>query len=208
MIMNRRRLLQSAALGLVLGYGLEIDVLAAERDPSAERPPLAPDQLAVLAALADTIIPRTQTPGAVDVGVPEFIRFMVYRGMHEDVRRAFDAGLEAFQEDALGRLGTRFETAGAERRHYYVDAIDGEIFLGDAAAPKRKALLDFYATVKKLTVIGYYTSERGARAELAVEFYPGPFDGSVPMDARTRTFYEDAFGVPLVRSPGYLPRDE
>src|SRR5688500_20244655 len=34
---------------------------------------LTPAQMALVTALADTILPKTETPGAVEVGVPAFV---------------------------------------------------------------------------------------------------------------------------------------
>jgi gluconate 2-dehydrogenase gamma chain len=173
--------------------------LHAERRP--ER--LAPDQREFLASIADTIIPRTQTPGATDVSTVDFIEFMYQRGMPADARAQFRLGLDALAQDSKSALRDTYATAPLSARIGYLESIDHELFTfpHDAA---RKSLLDFFATVKRLTVIGYYTAKDGAAATLDVELFPGEFRGENPVTAGTRTFYEDSFGVPLERPVGYL----
>ena len=40
----------------------------------------------------------------------------------------------------------------------------------------------FFAQLKGLTLIGYYTSETGIKQELREPFMPGRYDGSVPVE--------------------------
>jgi len=93
--------------------------------------------------------------------------------------------------------------AGVAQREAYLGALDARLNSPTASDLKNPSL-EFLAVVKRLTVIGFFTSETGARHELDVELFPGPFVGEKTMNAQSRTFYEDAFGVPLERPPGYL----
>ena len=202
-ITSRRDLLRGAGLIAMLGFGLEINLRAADIGTALSRA-----QRTTLKTLADTILPPTDTPGAIDVGVMHFFEFIVRRGMDEPVHAAFCEGLKLLRADARRHLGTHLETASLQHRFAYIDSIDRELFDQEFANPERKSLLDCYATVKRLTVIGFYTSDAGAHSELHVEAFPGPFVGSVQLGADERTFYEDSFGVPVERPVGYLRRYE
>lgn len=197
---TRRSVLNSAMAGALLAYGLPVDIFAAN-DPSGM--PLGADERAFLGVIADTLLPRTATPSATEVGVVDFIDFMYQRGMQPPVRDAFRKGLQLLALEATRVIGTSLGQATAKQRFAYIDALDNEVF---AVAPDvaRKPLLDCFATVKRLAVIGYYTSQPGAQATLDVQLFPGTFHGAKVVEARTRTFYEDSFGVPTERPPGYL----
>ncbi len=52
-------------------------------------------QLALVGAIADTILPRTDSPSATDVGVPAFVDVIVSENYTDDERAAFLAGLDA-----------------------------------------------------------------------------------------------------------------
>jgi hypothetical protein len=168
---------------------------------------LESDQREFLASIAETIIPRTRTVGATDVSAADFIEFMYQRGMTPDARAQFRLGLHALAQDSKSRLREAYATAPPSERIVYLESIDHELFTfpRDAA---RKSLLDFFATVKRLTIIGYYTAKDGAAATLDVELFPGEFRGADPVTAGTRTFYEDSFGVPVERPIGYLTKHE
>lgn len=196
---TRRRLLEAAAMGAALGLSIDWLAVAAEGSSSAAALPQA--DRALFTMFADTILPRTKTPGALDVGVVEFMEFMTTRGMVAAARAAFDVQRAALLADAKPYLRT-----SPGKRFKYVDALDRELF--SEPRSERQTVLDGYAAVKRLTLIGYYTAERAALSELNVAPYPGPFFGSVPVDAKTRTFYEDSFGVPVERPARYLDSHE
>lgn len=49
-------------------------------------------------------------------------------------------------------------------------------------------LRPFFAHVKELTIVGYYTSEVGAAKELQYKHVPGRYDGCAPLDEIGRTW--------------------
>ncbi|HET6681612.1 MAG TPA: gluconate 2-dehydrogenase subunit 3 family protein, partial [Gemmatimonadaceae bacterium] len=127
--------------------------------------------LALVAAVADTIIPRADTPGAVDVGVPAFVEAVVDASWPEDDRATFTGGLNALQSRLGGASGS---APGA--RGDAIDAIEGELDRG--AEPVRT-----YWRLKSLIVHGYFTSEPVMKDVLHVQVIPGRFDGAAPMRA-------------------------
>jgi hypothetical protein len=199
---TRRSVLEAALLGGVLGYGLPVDLLASPAS-RAMGPALEDSDRALLRAIADTIIPATESPAASAVGTVEFLEHILRRGMTTEARAAFENGLHAFAADCREALGNPFDRASAQQRFELLDTLDRALF-SDPPDASRKAQLDFFATMKSLTVIGYYTSEKGAHAELDVQPFPGEFKGAAPIERQTRTFYEDSFGVPIERPVGYL----
>ena len=72
--MQRRDFLQiSLMLGGISASGLARALVSTEGEAPPARRKLAPAQQAQIAVLAELVIPRTDTPGAVDAGVPAFI---------------------------------------------------------------------------------------------------------------------------------------
>src|ERR1041385_4711900 len=61
---------------------------------------LSPAHLALVRAIADTIIPRTDTPSATDVGVHKFVDVIVNEYLPETQRTAGLAGLDAIDARA------------------------------------------------------------------------------------------------------------
>lgn len=148
--------------------------------PSAERwtPVLLNSNQASLAtALAGTIIPETDTPGAVEVGVPGFIEKMVNEVYTEEQRNGFLTGLDLFDEECRKSTGSSFASLSADEQYEYAfqknrEAIEGERTDGP----------QFFLIFKELTMVGFFTSEVGATQVLRYEAVPGIYDGCVPFE--------------------------
>src|SRR5829696_4183005 len=54
---------------------------------------LTAKQYETVAAIAERILPKTETPGAIDVGVPAFIDLMFGKYLLDDEKQALSAGL-------------------------------------------------------------------------------------------------------------------
>ena len=77
--MERRDLLKAFGAATALAL-LPHEALAAWTRVDSGQPPssgLSDAQLALVGAIADTILPRTDTPSATDVGVPAFVDVIV-----------------------------------------------------------------------------------------------------------------------------------
>ncbi len=110
--------------------------------------------------IADLIIPATDTPGAVQAGVPEYIDFVVGR----------ESQHQAVVADGLRWLDAQAKQQGAER---FLDLEErGQLAilepLCEAADTENTAArnVQFFALVKRLTADGYYTSRVGLIDEL------------------------------------------
>lgn len=122
---------------------------------------LTPHQNATVTELAELIIPRTDTAGARDARVSEFIDTVLDDAAPAE-RDAFLQGL-----DWMDRRSR--ETFGAD----FIDAapVEQTALLTILSSPDNTSLADregvaFFEAVKRLTVTGYYTSEVGMREEL------------------------------------------
>jgi len=180
--MHRRDLIRSAAAAAALAL-LPRSAHAAETlwQRVAERGPVFPRtrQSALVAALADTIIPRTDTVGALDVNVPAFIDVIVNEHYTVQERDAFNAGLTAIDALAARVGGDAFATLTAERRALVMNALEQPASRTDPAART-------YARLKGLVVHGYFTSEAVQQQVLRVDVIPGTFSGDAPLRTRLR----------------------
>lgn len=134
-------------------------------------------------ALADTIIPATDTPGAVNAGVPGFIEKMVKDIYTEEQRSEVMAGLDHFNSICQEETG-----------HIFVDLNDKKK-LAFASERNRLAIEkertegpQFFLIFKELTMVGFFTSEVGATQVLKYEPLPGYYDGCVPFEEIGKTW--------------------
>lgn len=146
---------------------------------------------AILAAAADTIIPRTSTPGARDVGVPAFAELMLERWYPERDREQVRAGLVAVDAEARTRHGRGFAALGAEARTALLEPLDAAQ-VAARTVPERGAPTPghWFGTLKYLTAWGWCTSEPVQKQVLKAWPLPGRWDP----DARRATTTAAAHG--------------
>src|SRR5438477_6819976 len=113
MTMNRREVLKrvawlmggsvsaSATLAIQRGYSAQA---SAGSKPSM----LTSPQADIVSAVAEIMIPRTDTPGAIDVGVPGFIDLMLKDVYTQKDRERYLTGLQDFDAAAQAEHGKRF----------------------------------------------------------------------------------------------------
>lgn len=135
-------------------------------------------QLEKLTVMVDAIIPRTETPGAADVGVPAFIDRVLADYAEPDERIRVLEGLDGLDHVSRETTGAAFLEAGTDARVELLTGLDAEAV---RAREERQRPLPFFATIKEWTLLGYYTSEEGATQELQWLAMPGRWDADVPL---------------------------
>lgn len=188
--MQRRDVIRSLALAVAAG-ALPAELLAAGRagadvgrdgadafdlwrdvTPAAHRS-LSAAQLALVGAIGDVILPRTDTPSATDVGVPAFVDVIATGYYTDDERQAFLDGLDAIEALAQRAHGRGVLALSTPDRLALVQRLD-------AAAPRTTPAERAYGRLKGLVMHGWYTSERVQREVVRTEIFPGRFSGDAP----------------------------
>lgn len=187
--MKRRELLRLLATGAAfqLAPAQWTAVLSEVRTLLASQPSvrtLNAHQEATVKALAEMILPRTDTPGATDVGATAFIDLILTEWYDEADRKGFLAGLA----DVDARCNALFSQAfvdcqAIQQSQILIDL--GERMTRDVAGAngspvsEGKFLVEpnFYVMLRRLTLTAYYTSEAGATEALHFEIIPGSYQG-------------------------------
>ena len=139
------------------------------------------DQAKIVSEIAETIIPKTDTPGAKDVGVPNFIDMMLKDCFKEEDQKNFLDGLAKFDADAKAAYGDSFVYLKDEQKLEFVKKTN-EAAVNEAKANKDpKAPRPFILRAKELTMLGFFTSKAGATEVLQYEAVPGSYKGCIPL---------------------------
>ncbi len=141
---------------------------------------LSSDQGALVTQVAEIIIPKTDTPGAKDVGVPGFIDSMLNEVYSKEDQDSFMSGLKAFDDDAKKEYGDPFVELDAEQQSAFVKKVHDAAIEADkntTPAPKQPFIL----SMKELTMLGFFTSEPGATQILQYNAVPGAYKGCIPL---------------------------
>lgn len=180
--MNRREAIQRTVQ--VMGGALSSSALAGMMSgctPSREiewTPRLlTKDQSLVAGEVAEQIIPRTETVGALDVGVDQFIDLMLSDNYKLEEQKIFLAGLDELQSNALATFGASFVDCTQEEKGQLLAELESNI--SHPIAPGNRP---FWLTIKELTLLGYFTSEEGLKQNLIHIPVPGSLEGCIPAE--------------------------
>ncbi|MBL9210231.1 MAG: gluconate 2-dehydrogenase subunit 3 family protein [Opitutaceae bacterium] len=173
-LLTRREALKQAAffLGVALSPSIVAGVLRAQAAPAAGRRYLDARQFPTVAAAAERILPKTDTPGAIDVGVPAFIDLMYGEYLTGDERFLFATGVKDIEAAARARHGQAFTALAA--------AAQDDVLRSIALASQGKDKT-FFALLRELTVTGYFTAETVGRNVLHYDPVPGRWDACIPI---------------------------
>jgi hypothetical protein len=187
-MMDRRDFVKqlSAGMGAALAPGVLAAILSGcEAEPESAGL-LTTGELDILGSLTDAIIPRTDTPGARDAGVPQYIEMMLEHFTPPDQVETFRSQLD-WMSSWLAEQGARsLEDVAEEKRIVLLTALDDQAFGDGTSSELPQGEPALFAILKPLTVAGYYTSEIGATQELHT--MPMGAYGDIPFDEVGRTW--------------------
>jgi glucoside 3-dehydrogenase (cytochrome c) hitch-hiker subunit len=166
------------ALGLMPGFAETAwSAIAAGGNRPAPRA-LNADQTQMIALIAEVILPRSDTPGATDVGVPAWIDLVVADYFSDARRAAFLADLGAIDQLALSTSGARLIGLKNHDLMKVMSSLDAATGSKDLTPAQRG-----YVQLKELVIYGYFTSMPVQQDLLKVVVVPGRFDADVRIPA-------------------------
>ena len=172
--------------------------------------PFTADEIAYLDEIAETIIPRTSTPGAKDVQTGAFMAMMVHDTYDANQRKIFREGMLTVDDATKKKYNVGFMQATPQQRlavlteidrdqKVYSDALKEEnrrksmAYLSDqrqeqapgadvgaATAVTQDKPAHYFRMMKELALLGYFTSEPGMTQAQRYIESPGRYDPCVP----------------------------
>jgi hypothetical protein len=167
--MNRREVIKNVAL-LLGGAFSAPTLMAMDSWENATKPnivgsafSLTETQQKIVAEIAELIIPKTETPGAKDVGVPAFIEMMLKDCYKAPEHQSFMEGLASMEK-------VKFLELNNDERKGVLKLLEQETKkMSGKGTP-------FWRLIKELTLLGYFTSEAGLKASFEYVQVPGKLE--------------------------------
>ena len=172
--------------------------------------PFTTDEVAFLDEVAETIIPRTSTPGAKDVQTGAFMAMMVHDTYDAKQRKIFREGMQTIDDTTKKKYNVGFMQATPQQRLAVLTEIDRDqkvysdakrederrksmayltdqrqeqapgANVGAATAVTEDKPAHYFRMMKELALLGYFTSEKGATQAQRYIETPGRYDPCVP----------------------------
>ena len=138
-----------------------------------------------LHALVDTLLPRTDTPGALDVKADLFIDTLVARAYPPEGQEYFRSELGRFDADCRTEHGAGFADLDTDARKAVLTRAEQESgtfnrgVWGTAVGLQQP--VGFYRSFKSLAIWAYFSSEEMGENVLSYDPIPGAYHGCIPL---------------------------
>lgn len=192
--MNRRDVLKllavagvsSALPGNLWAIGRELQAQVAGNSTLRT---LSPHQNAIVTTIAEMIIPQTDTPGAKATRVNEFIDLILTDWYAPEETQRFLVGLSSVDARSQEMFGKDFVDCAPNQQAKLVTELEADIAAelklrraGTHTHDQEEKPQHFFYMLKRLTLVGYCTSEAGAQA-MGYEVIPTEHGGCMPVNA-------------------------
>jgi hypothetical protein len=167
--MNRRNLLKGmGAVALYGSFPAVVSQFIVSCSRTAKYVPVffSAAEFEIITALTDAILPATSTPGAIDAQVPVFIDMVVKGCMNNNDQQQIKQGLQQL-------ITKKFVTQSEKDKLAAIKNIEVAAFKDGADNP-------WFRIFKKLTLIGYFTSQEGMTKALNYVKVPGEYKACIP----------------------------
>lgn len=133
---------------------------------------ISTSQEAILAEVVETIIPKTDTPGAKELNIDKFTTKMVADCYDKKSQEIFSKGLDLVENTAKRDFAKSFMAC---------DATQKLAILNKMSNSENSDEKSFVRLVKNLTIQGYLSSEYVMTNLRIYEFAPARYHGCVPV---------------------------
>jgi gluconate 2-dehydrogenase gamma chain len=150
----------------------------------------------LLSAVADTIVPQTDTPGALAAKVPAKFDSLLVNWASPQRRTELVGALAAIEAASMAQEKTGFAALTPEKRLALLTAHDAAALKIVPDTRKLGGMLAMmagpsyadpaYAKLRELIVLLYYYSEEALTTELPYEHAPGGWTPSIKVTPETR----------------------
>ena len=201
--MKRREAIKS--LGLGFGYTITIGSLvslsACQKDKSDSIRQsvngFSEDQKRFLDTITEIILPKTETPGASEAKVADFIEMIITNIYEKNDADNFLTGIDAFDKAMFAKMGLSAFKADAGQLEQMYRSLTLELSekeqedikkLTDSDIPQdiveqnKYHLYKFLPALKNLTITGYFSSELIGEHHLSYDPIPGVYLGCIPVE--------------------------
>jgi hypothetical protein len=189
--MNRREAIKNQVF-FVFGTGLSTTLLSnllgsCKNTPDIGWQPLffTVDQANTLVQITETILPKTQTPGAADIGVAQFIDKVIGLLLNNETQQEIVKGIAEIDSLSESRFNKNFILLSMDQKKEILLDLDKQagsypLTLWGITLQK-PGPVSFFRHLKRLTLFAYFTSEEIGKGVLRYDPVPGDYLSCIPL---------------------------
>jgi hypothetical protein len=180
--MDRREALKASSL--ILGYTLTAGTAAAllngcKAETKSDWTPktLSQEKVDMVAEICESILPKTETPGAKDALCHRYIDQMLTNFYAKEEQDYYIKALDVFNTKSMAKYSKAFIALNPGEREEILGVLAAEAKDYKDESGKKPHI---FSKIKEATISGYFTSEAGAKGGLCAFLpVPGPYQGCI-----------------------------
>lgn len=143
------------------------------------------EEAKTISSLVDIILPRTDTPGALDVKADIFIDKVIAEGYDKEGQEYMRAEIVSFNEKCVTKFGNAFYGLSESYKTEILkeeEKTSGKFALGiwgTAVRPQEE--IGFYRSMKSIAIWAYFTSQEMGENILSYDPIPGVYEPCKPL---------------------------
>lgn len=209
--MDRRELLKMIALATGTAFiGGEFFLSGCNNPEAGPSMEFSQDDLTFLNEVGETILPKTNTPGAKDAKIGEYMKVMVTDCYTADDQKTFHEGIKKLNDACKAMHNESFMKATPEQRKSLLIKLDEEAKKeaeeknkfdkdqdlkekaehdkGNMDFKKERRAAHYFTMMKQLTISGFFSSKEGRTGALRYTPVPGKFDADLDYKKGDKAF--------------------
>ncbi len=145
------------------------------------------DQQSLIAQIAETIIPKTTTPGAKELKLPDFVLLMLDDCYNKKDQQTILDGLDKFKDYTKSKYNNPFNSLDNKTKEAVLIDIEKSAKAKKSSDKNLKdenkvdSLNFFFSAIKQQTIFGYTTSQYFMTKQIVYELVPGRYNVHVPV---------------------------
>lgn len=174
--MDRRHMLKQSSFaiaGIVSLPGLSVLLQSCKVENTGGYKPifLSEEEYQTVWAIAEAVLPTTETPGANDAGVAPYIDLLFGTYFDKEVSVKHKSQLNSLMNKCQQTFGLSFPNLNTENQYNFLDALDSD---EDG----------FFRYLKNLMLWAFFTSEQGMKS-MDYNPVPGKYEGCIHLEGNT-----------------------
>lgn len=190
--MNRREAIKNQSL-MIFGMAVSASAwsgmyISCRSAPDLDWKPafFTADQASLLSSITETILPKTQTLGAIETGVPQFMDKAIAVLLNPETQQKILDGLDQVNELAKTSFGKKFPACSMEERSSLLQDLDQQagtypLSLWGITLEQSKPV-GFFRDLKSLTLMAYFSSQEIGKGVLRYDPVPGDYQACIPLE--------------------------
>lgn len=150
---------------------------------------LTADHETLMASITETLLPTSDTPGAQELKLHQFVLRMMDDCYSPEEQKEFQSGLGQFDEYTAKVADKSFSEMTPDERKSFLLQLEQKAAAKSSIAENEKNIFQFYGRTKGLAIRGFMNSEPVMTKFTYYQMVPGRFDGCVeikdPSDYKT-----------------------